>query len=265
MKPRNREINIFNLSMMDVICGALGAFLIMLVVLIPYYKQGVGAKGMDEMKKLKDDLEQTRRQLEQAQSKDAKPGDASEQLAKENQELKKQIADARQQLEKNADKRPDTKPGGEKKAEEELKKLSKAAGSVLMVTAFWDNPNIDLDLWVKYSSGVWEGPKRETPDGKKLIHQFGDAKRGPGFETFTDTAAGGKYEVYYRIASNAGGQGSPISVHTRVSWLGIGAEKYGADHWSIPTKHTVDGRVTPVFAITWDKGEMKINPLGAQR
>lgn len=37
MKPRNREINIFNLSMLDVIAGALGAFLILFLVLAPHY------------------------------------------------------------------------------------------------------------------------------------------------------------------------------------------------------------------------------------
>jgi uncharacterized membrane protein YgaE (UPF0421/DUF939 family) len=39
MKPRNREINIFNLSMLDVISGAMGAFLIIMVILLPYYKK----------------------------------------------------------------------------------------------------------------------------------------------------------------------------------------------------------------------------------
>lgn len=38
MKRRNREINIFNLSMMDVISGAMGAFLIIMIVLARYYK-----------------------------------------------------------------------------------------------------------------------------------------------------------------------------------------------------------------------------------
>ena len=37
MKPRNREINIFNLSMLDVICGALGAFLILFLIAAPHY------------------------------------------------------------------------------------------------------------------------------------------------------------------------------------------------------------------------------------
>lgn len=39
MKPRNREINIFNLSMLDVISGAMGAFLIIMVILLPYYNK----------------------------------------------------------------------------------------------------------------------------------------------------------------------------------------------------------------------------------
>jgi hypothetical protein len=38
MKVRNREISIFNLSMMDVISGAMGAFLIIMIVLARYYK-----------------------------------------------------------------------------------------------------------------------------------------------------------------------------------------------------------------------------------
>jgi len=36
--PR-REINIFNRSMMDVISGAMGAFLIIMVILMRYYKE----------------------------------------------------------------------------------------------------------------------------------------------------------------------------------------------------------------------------------
>ena len=35
MKPRNREVNIFNMSMLDVISSALGAILIVMVVLFP--------------------------------------------------------------------------------------------------------------------------------------------------------------------------------------------------------------------------------------
>ena len=37
MRRRSREINVFNLSMLDVIAGAMAAFLIVMVILLPYY------------------------------------------------------------------------------------------------------------------------------------------------------------------------------------------------------------------------------------
>jgi hypothetical protein len=37
MRRRSREINVFNLSMLDVIAGAMAAFLILVVILLPYY------------------------------------------------------------------------------------------------------------------------------------------------------------------------------------------------------------------------------------
>jgi hypothetical protein len=48
MKPRNREINIFNMSLLDVLCGALGAFCFLMLVLFPFYSQDKGsAKAPD--------------------------------------------------------------------------------------------------------------------------------------------------------------------------------------------------------------------------
>lgn len=38
MKARNREINIFNMSLLDILCGALGAICFMMVSLLPYYR-----------------------------------------------------------------------------------------------------------------------------------------------------------------------------------------------------------------------------------
>lgn len=35
MKPRNREVNIFNMSLLDILCGALGAFCFLMLALFP--------------------------------------------------------------------------------------------------------------------------------------------------------------------------------------------------------------------------------------
>lgn len=38
MARRKREINIFNMSLLDILCGALGAFCFMMLPLLPSYK-----------------------------------------------------------------------------------------------------------------------------------------------------------------------------------------------------------------------------------
>ena len=40
MSGGNREVNIFNMSLLDILCGALGAFCFMMLVLFPYWRPG---------------------------------------------------------------------------------------------------------------------------------------------------------------------------------------------------------------------------------
>jgi len=69
MKSRNREVNIFNMSILDVLCGALGAFCFMMLALFPYYKPThlsaedrqsyqSGQQLQKEIQKLQSDLQQ---------------------------------------------------------------------------------------------------------------------------------------------------------------------------------------------------------------
>lgn len=71
MKARSREINIFNMSLLDILCGALGAFCFMMLVLFPFYSQdkgrskrpdvqeGVDPKTFEDAKARVNQLEQT--------------------------------------------------------------------------------------------------------------------------------------------------------------------------------------------------------------
>ena len=43
MKPRNREVSIFNMSVLDLLTGALGAFCFLTLALFPYYFKAQGA------------------------------------------------------------------------------------------------------------------------------------------------------------------------------------------------------------------------------
>jgi hypothetical protein len=49
MKSRNKEVNIFNMSLLDILCGALGTFAFMMIVLFPYYSIGKDAKPAPEI------------------------------------------------------------------------------------------------------------------------------------------------------------------------------------------------------------------------
>ena len=62
MKVRPREINIFNMSLIDILCGALGAFCFMMLVLLPYYRPPSSAPNL---RKEQDDTDELLKQLEQ--------------------------------------------------------------------------------------------------------------------------------------------------------------------------------------------------------
>ncbi len=72
MRARRREINIFNMSLLDILCGALGAFCFMMLVALPYYKPPGTApdlrKAQAETEKLMRDLEQMKTQMRDQKS-----------------------------------------------------------------------------------------------------------------------------------------------------------------------------------------------------
>jgi hypothetical protein len=231
-----------------------------MLALFPYYAKNAGStQNPEEASNLKKELEQARKELEQIKLKDPKSADSSEQLVKENSDLKQQLAEAREKLQKNPS---DTKPG--KEGEGRLKKIAASAGSVLFITAFWENPNADVDLWVKNSASNWEGPKKETPDGKRLINQISDQRQGPGYEEFHQPGAGGKYEVFFRYSSQAGNAG-PVLVRSRVSWLGFDEKGSGVSSWWNQTRLNEDRRLIPAFIVTFNNGKLNVQPTSSSR
>jgi hypothetical protein len=114
MRARSREINIFNMSLLDILCGALGAFCFMMLVLMPYYKPPQGAAEVqkkqqelqDELKKLNEmkdhltdanaarDLEELVKKL---QAKIQELQGLLNQALKENEQLKELAAKLQQE------------------------------------------------------------------------------------------------------------------------------------------------------------------------
>ncbi len=71
MRPRNREINIFNMSLLDILCGALGAFCFMMLTLFPYYTKAKAASAGGSGD-LSNQLQQAQQQVRSLQTQLAK-------------------------------------------------------------------------------------------------------------------------------------------------------------------------------------------------
>lgn len=90
MRARAREVNIFNMSLLDILCGALGAFCFMMLVLLPYYKPPADADDLRQQQATTDELMKKLEKLKE-QAKDSA-------LAKQLQDLVQQLQDQIKQL-----------------------------------------------------------------------------------------------------------------------------------------------------------------------
>lgn len=98
MKSGNREINIFNMSLLDILCGALGAFCFMMLALFPYYKpklvQNLGANTATADPK---SLAEAEAEIRAARAQIQKLQAMIQALRSNNRQLQAQLAAAQQQ------------------------------------------------------------------------------------------------------------------------------------------------------------------------
>ena len=167
MRARNREINIFNMSLLDILTGMLGAFLFLMLGLLPYYSKVAKGKQIDpeELRRLREE-NQRLQNMQQPQDVSA---------------LRKQIEDLASQRDY----------------------WRAQQGTVSFVTT-WDSAAADIDVLVMKPSGKIVTPK---PNDKVLGRNAdfdGAFTSGPaptlnqqGLLLFLEKA--GDYLVFYRV------------------------------------------------------------------
>ena len=115
MKKRSREISIFSMSMLDLFASALGAFMLITIVLLPFFPN-LNISGLEEaeLEREKATLEQAKTELEQAKTEleQAKAQSAREKATLEQQTAK--LEQEKAQLERAMAKAPRTKSPLEK-------------------------------------------------------------------------------------------------------------------------------------------------------
>ncbi|MEQ1907930.1 MAG: hypothetical protein ABMA15_03860 [Vicinamibacterales bacterium] len=174
MKKQNREVNIFNMSLLDILCGALGAFCFMMLALFPSY---IKAKNATESGS--GDVEQRAESAEQ-QARDAQ----------------QQARDAQQQAQE---------------AQQQAQQ-ARAEQSLAYFNLHWSTLD-DVDLGVKTSDGTYITVKKAADPSKKESGTVRDVQKGPAIESvwFADVARPNAiFEMYGELAARAA-PGAPDS------------------------------------------------------
>jgi hypothetical protein len=198
MKSRNREVNIFNMSLLDILCGALGAFCFMMLVLFPYWKPK-GATAEDIARKyqqMSQEMDQLRNQLSKLPGGG---GDLKERLDK----ITKNFQQQQRELE-------------QAKAENDQLKMRRP----MVVSLNWSSPSHKVDLYVRYRGKTKGGAEMEQPDASKSQGRLfagdlvTDCFTGPCSDTWLtrDVPIGGEFEVYYKFM-DANGNPAPARIN----------------------------------------------------
>jgi hypothetical protein len=219
MKSRNREVNIVNMSLLDILCGALGAFCFMMLVLLPYWKPK-GATAEDLEKKYQEvtrEMDQIKKQLEKI------PGSGD--LQKRLDKITKGYDDQNRQLNQAR------KEAEQAKKENETLRLRRP----MAITMAWSSARHNVDLYIRYRGKSGNGKEQDPPDASKEQSIFFTGDRmtncssGPCADTWLvrDVPTGTEYEVYYKFM-DAKGNPEPANI-TSVS---VNAE---GGFWVLPT------------------------------
>lgn len=188
MRRPDRSINIFSLSMLDVISGALGAFLIVMVILMPFYN------------KTHIDYREEIRQLQAEMAALAQRAEAAERSA---EAARAQAAAAERRAEAAAQRAAEA----ERHAAAAQQRLSSVR--FLIFSIRWSTERQDVDLHVVDPSGAEFYWRRRTVPGRpgELTQ---DNIYGPGMEIWEiHNAPPGEYRFYVNLYARRGNPQNP--------------------------------------------------------
>jgi hypothetical protein len=169
MQRKNRDINIFSLSAIDLFCSGMGAIMVLMVLLMPYYMR-------PEAEPMQQALDQAREELASARQAEAA---AREEVARSRQAEAAARSEATRAQSENAALR------------------SSASKPVLAVAISWDAAGTDIDLHIVDPSGRTFYFGKKTNPGSPAAMEV-DSTVGPGNELWLHPqATPGTYKIFY--------------------------------------------------------------------
>jgi len=178
MKRRNRDINIFSISALDLFASAMGVFILLTVVLFPYYLKN--SEIIARMSAQRQELEQSQQQLSECTAQRA--------------ELQGQIDSLEQQV---------------NNCHEKLKQ------TFLAVVIKWATDKQDIDLHVVDVAGNEFYYSQHNRDRSHFRHSNAelsvDTTNGPGIEIWEESRAQpGRYQIYLNLYSRNDNSENPL-------------------------------------------------------
>lgn len=242
MKRFNRDINVFNMSMLDVITGALGAFLMIMIILLPHYERDssellADIQALEErIAILEEDATATELALADARAEAAEAASRAEAAEASTAAAEAErdaavaaLAEAEDRSDSAdvalaaAERRAETAEAAraeaqrrESEAETERDRLRERLDKTfLVVLAQWRTNDQDVDMHVVDPSGAHFYFGRRTVDGR-MGELSEDQTSGPGIEVWQiEEADAGEYRIYVKLFSRSGNSANP-SVRGRV-------------------------------------------------
>ncbi len=219
MKRRSGEINIFSMSALDLFASALGAFILIAIVLFPYFPN-IGASPEDvaalraqlnetrqQLQTCRADLAQTRSELQtsqtalretQARLEEAlNSQDALRNAQAQLRESEEALRQTQAQLQESQAALRQAQAGLQKCAEELRKKF------ILIVISWGSADDVDLHVIDPRGNEYYYDARSYRGSEAKLEE---DNTRGPGNEIWLHPkATPGEYKIYYKLYNRRSG------------------------------------------------------------
>jgi hypothetical protein len=194
MRRPSRNIEIFSMSVLDMFASALGAFIMIAIILFPYYQKNRPIKEkldaeVAELKRTQEDVDKTKAQAEKVEQ--------------QNDDIKGEIQKVQlAQVALNRCK------------QDVAACLIELGSTFLLIKIAWDG-SADVDLHVKDPQGNEFFFAKSNRSGQAFPASQGrlstDTAIGPGIEVWQiPTAAPGSYQIDYVMESS---QSTPVTVH----------------------------------------------------
>lgn len=196
MKRPSREINIFNISALDLFASALGAFIIVAIIIFPYYM-----KNSDAVQRLQQLDQENRENLARMEA------------------LQREAETARQQLQQCQQQSSNTQSQHDALRSQLRQCIQKMSSTFIAFVMKWGTKDHDVDLHIVDPMGrefYYKKPNRQQRDFPDSVAELSvDTIQGPGVEIWEQPQAPpGEYKVYFNFFAQNGNPSGTIAEGT---------------------------------------------------